>query len=43
MKQLTEQAELLKKDYYADVLREICWLSSAALLNERADTHVPAQ
>lgn len=43
MKQMTEQAELLKNKIYTDVLREVCWLSSAALLDKRADLRVPAQ
>ena len=43
MKQLTEQADLLKKEIYMDVLREVCWLSSATLLDKRANVRVPAQ
>lgn len=43
MKQLTEQAELLKNKIYMDVLREVCWLNSAPLLDKRADLRVPAQ
>ena len=43
MKQLTEQAALLKNEIYMDVLREICWLSSAALVDKRANVRVLAQ
>ncbi len=43
MKQLAEQPELLKEKIYMDVLREICLLSSAALLDKRADVRVPEQ
>lgn len=43
MKQLTEQIDLLKKEIYMDVLREVCWLSSATLLDKRANVRVLAQ